>query len=404
MVFPALTLPYLSAAPPTTQWPARLLSAVPTSGAWRQPKDLSANAAMMTSMTIGIILILLSLKMANVSPPFHQLTKLMVHEVKHWRIFNDTDKTVSNTLVPAGAKLAHFGLWEEIARDWENVVDSVKRSGRGFFIINWSCIICQITRTLTIKNQSVEYHNLHDFCLWERTKRSYNLKKSIRAAQIYDRESPVRSFDTLSEILWPLGLALSALKVKNCEDCNIRGFDFLNCETTSYLSDVTAKIYDRKGSAQIFDTIHDILWGLSVLRSLRKGRNAPSWRIGKRGVKKNFHDPSKVNGTCTIEAGECDGFGYEWTAALNSDNPYAGLGDFEFIHNFNSHEACANPTGIRATTTPGAGYSDWPVHIDLILGFWCVNSEQTSSSGYCSDWSIQWGWSIYISLNMKLFC
>lgn len=93
---------------------------------------------------------------------------------------------------------------------------------------------------------------------------------------------------------------------------------------------------------------------------------------------------TELNGTVTISRGSCDGFGMEWTALMSSDTP-DNAGDFEFFHNFDSLTSCANPTGIRASATAGAG--TWPVHIDLTMGFWCVNSEQ--SGGACADWSVE---------------
>ena len=71
---------------------------------------------------------------------------------------------------------------------------------------------------------------------------------------------------------------------------------FLNCESTCDLADVPASIYDRKTAARPFDTIHDILRCLSLAQSLLKGRNAPIWRIGNRGVKK----PGVKNFTTTL--------------------------------------------------------------------------------------------------------
>ena len=47
-----------------------------------------------------------------------------------------------------------------------------------------------------------------------------------------------------------------------------------NCESTCDLTDVSASIYDIKIDARPFDTIHDILRGLSLAQSLFKGRNA----------------------------------------------------------------------------------------------------------------------------------
>ena len=60
---------------------------------------------------------------------------------------------------------------------------------------------------------------------------------------------------------------------------------FLNCESTSDLTDVPASRYDRKTAARPFDSIHDILRSISLAQSFLKGRNAPIWRIGNRGVK-----------------------------------------------------------------------------------------------------------------------
>ena len=57
-------------------------------------------------------------------------------------------------------------------------------------------------------------------------------------------------------------------------------FDFETCDST----DVPASNYARKIAARPFDTIHDILRCLSLAQSLLKGRNAPIWRIGNRGV------------------------------------------------------------------------------------------------------------------------
>ena len=90
-----------------------------------------------------------------------------------------------------------------------------------------------------------------------------------------------------------------------------------------------------------------------------------------------------VNGT--ISAGNCDTFGWAWTNAMSKDTP-DNDGDFEFIHSYDSYEACANPSGIRATAAD-TGAGTWPVHIDLVMGFWCVNSEQ--DTGTCEDFSVE---------------
>ena len=52
--------------------------------------------------------------------------------------------------------------------------------------------------------------------------------------------------------------AIRSQSKKNREICEIRAFDFLNCESTCDLTDVSASIYDRKIDARPFDTIHDI--------------------------------------------------------------------------------------------------------------------------------------------------
>ena len=59
---------------------------------------------------------------------------------------------------------------------------------------------------------------------------------------------------------------------------------FLNCESSSDSTDISASIYERKTAARPFDTIYDILRSLSLVQSLLKGRNALIWRIGNRGV------------------------------------------------------------------------------------------------------------------------
>ena len=57
-------------------------------------------------------------------------------------------------------------------------------------------------------------------------------------ALIYGKETTARRFDTFSKILWPLSLAKFALKVKNSEICDNRGFYFLKFRRTCDLTDV----------------------------------------------------------------------------------------------------------------------------------------------------------------------
>ena len=54
----------------------------------------------------------------------------------------------------------------------------------------------------------------------------------------------------------------------------------------------------------------------------------------------------KVAGECVIEVGNCDTYGHEWTALMNTDDPWTDSGDFELLKNIQG--ICANPTGIRA--------------------------------------------------------
>ena len=60
---------------------------------------------------------------------------------------------------------------------------------------------------------------------------------------------------------------------------------FLNCDSMCDLTVLLASICYRKTAARPFDTICDILRALRLVQSLLKGRNAPIWRIGNRGVK-----------------------------------------------------------------------------------------------------------------------
>ena len=97
----------------------------------------------------------------------------------------------------------------------------------------------------------------------------------------------------------------------------------------------------------------------------------------------------KVNDSCIIEVGHCDTFGHAWSDLINTDQPFTDDGDFEMLKNLNNLQGCSNPTGLRAIAADNTAYGSWPVHIDLNLGFWCLNSEQTHVSGICQDFSIQ---------------
>ena len=60
---------------------------------------------------------------------------------------------------------------------------------------------------------------------------------------------------------------------------------FLNCDNMCDLTVLLASICYRKTAARPFDTICDILRALRLVQYLLKGRIAPIWRIGNRGVK-----------------------------------------------------------------------------------------------------------------------
>jgi len=74
---------------------------------------------------------------------------------------------------------------------------------------------------------------------------------------------------------------------------------------------------------------------------------------------------------------------------MNTDQPFTDDGDFEMLKNLDKLQSCTNPTGLRAVTPDTGVYGSWPVHIDLNLGFWCLNSEQTHASGICADFEVQ---------------
>ena len=67
---------------------------------------------------------------------------------------------------------------------------------------------------------------------------------------------------------------------------------------------------------------------------------------------------------------------------MNTDDPWTDAGDFELLKNIQG--ICANPTGIRAVAPDTGNYGSWPFHIDIDIGFWCINGEQTVGGG-CED-------------------
>ena len=53
---------------------------------------------------------------------------------------------------------------------------------------------------------------------------------------------------------------------------------FLNSESNLHSTDVPVAMSDSKTAARPFDTIHNILRPLGLAQSLLKGRNSPNWR------------------------------------------------------------------------------------------------------------------------------
>ena len=83
--------------------------------------------------------------------------------------------------------------------------------------------------------------------------------------------------------------------------------------------------------------------------------------------------------------GDCDQDGYEWTSYFNSDDPSQD-GDFEIISSHSSSAVCRAPIAIQAANV-NAGSSD-VTHIDLDIGFYCVNGEQ--DNGQCADFEVRY--------------
>ena len=92
--------------------------------------------------------------------------------------------------------------------------------------------------------------------------------------------------------------------------------------------------------------------------------------------------------TCVYEFGDCTQEGYDWTIAVDMDDPLVGYGDYELLSMIPERHSCANPTGIKAMGIDAGGnvYGTWPLHADLNIGFWCVNDEQ--DSGTCADFQV----------------
>ena len=131
------------------------------------------------------------------------------------------------------AKLAHFGLWEEIARDWAIVkcrgscLNVVSR----FSIINWSWKIFRIRRTLIIqKTQSHNFQKFHDFRPLELIAQDWEVVESWKECQNVEpsffylvsnlKKTVYAKFYDLSVSRNPVS------KSKNRKICEMHGTDF----------------------------------------------------------------------------------------------------------------------------------------------------------------------------------
>ena len=85
-----------------------------------------------------------------------------------------------------------------------------------------------------------------------------------------------RSGVNISIINWS-GNICRITRTLPCEIPNFTNFDFLTLRPDCARL-MPALIYDRKMDARPSDTTHDILWWLSLVQSLFKGRNVPIWR------------------------------------------------------------------------------------------------------------------------------
>ena len=170
-------------------------------------------------------------------------------------------------------------------------MDSLKTSGVHFSIINWSWNICQIGRTLTIQKNSAMIFTYFKFFEFEsglrETERSQNRGIDRCYSSISWQRNDGSTFGhSFQDSMTSQSRAIPFQSRKIVKFEKIMALIFLNCESKFDSTDVPSWIYDRKTAARPFDTIHDILRCLSLAQSILKGRNAPIWRIGNRGVKK----------------------------------------------------------------------------------------------------------------------
>lgn len=87
--------------------------------------------------------------------------------------------------------------------------------------------------------------------------------------------------------------------------------------------------------------------------------------------------PSRQIGTCDQQ------LGYSWTDWQDVDDG-DGFGDWEF----NKIEtSCVNPTGLKVDTVWDNPFNA-VTHLDLELGFWCLNEE--NNDVMCEDYQVSW--------------
>jgi hypothetical protein len=70
---------------------------------------------------------------------------------------------------------------------------------------------------------------------------------------------------------------------------------------------------------------------------------------------------------------------------LNADSPDED-GDWETLSQFDSNSACNNPIAIQANPID-SGSTEY-THIDVMMGFYCLNTEQ-SYGNICADFEVK---------------
>ena len=87
-----------------------------------------------------------------------------------------------------------------------------------------------------------------------------------------------------------------------------------------------------------------------------------------------------------LQVGECEELGYAWTEYLDGDDPDYD-GDWETRNQFTQSQVCANPIAVQAN--PKDSGSTAMTHIDIDMGFYCLNEEQPIGT-LCADFEVRY--------------